>query len=178
MSSHNSSQSIVSCTKLCIKNNFLLKFMFSARCFSPSTVCCLVSPAALFLFCWILLLPLSPPAYFHSVQQHSPLLLLLSHTMVLRNTNSLTVLCFCCFLCIPVPLSIRFLLHGLLDFLNALCHFLCARWLFGFLLTCFSFLTVGLFVAVASSVSSCSHDMLNQWPGPNDPRRIHLPCLP
>jgi len=45
--------------------------MFSASCFFPSTVCCLVSPAALFLFYWILSLPLSPPAYFHSVQQPS-----------------------------------------------------------------------------------------------------------
>jgi len=64
MSSHSSSQTTVSFTKLCIKNNFLLKFIISASCFSPLTVCSLVSPTTLFLFCWILSLPLSPPAYF------------------------------------------------------------------------------------------------------------------
>ena len=64
MSPHIFSESTISYTKLCIKNNFLLKFMFSTSCFSPSTVYCLVSPVALFLLCWILSLPLSPPAYF------------------------------------------------------------------------------------------------------------------
>jgi len=68
MSSHSFSQSTISCTKLCIKNNFLFKLMFSAGYFSPSTICCLVGPSTLFLFCRILSLPLSPPAYF---PQHS-----------------------------------------------------------------------------------------------------------
>jgi len=64
MSSHNFSQSTVSCTKLCIKNNFLFKLLFSAGYFSPLIFCCLVGPSTLFLFCWILSLLLSPPAYF------------------------------------------------------------------------------------------------------------------
>lgn len=137
MSSHSSSQSTVSCTKLCIKNNFLLKFMFSASCFSPSTVCCLVSPTALFLFCWILSLPLYPPAYFHSVQQPS------TTKPVLHNTNSLHSPLFLLFLYIPslcpfvssfslaiwLPFSAGSLASSTLayhvSFLLGHCHFLC-----------------------------------------------------
>ena len=101
MSSHSSSQSIVSCTKLCIKNNFFLNFMFSASCFSSSTVYCLVSLAGLFLFCWILSLPLSPPAYFHILQQPTPFF---------TTPTALVNVLFLLLLCIPMPLSIHFLL--------------------------------------------------------------------
>ena len=64
MSSHRFSQSTISCTKLCIKNNFMFKLMFSVGYFSPSTVYYPVGPLALILFCWTLSLPLSLPAYF------------------------------------------------------------------------------------------------------------------
>ena len=118
------------------------QYCFSTGNFYPPNASCPVGPSALFLFCWTLFLFCFFLQLFNSVQQLQKPSPAFTSNFIQHLTISFASATSCSgssqhqqppqssvftILYIPMPSSIHFRLHRLLDFLNARCHFLCAR---------------------------------------------------